>query len=111
MCVFQTYTFLVEGGLDDTNPAEYHPFYITDSSVGGFAQRSPQDQAEENIFAGVDFANYGNDGSRFPSPTAGTYCIGGFLGTFGQLSSKRSSFCRLLYRFLNELIFTTRNGA
>lgn len=27
----ETYTFVVEGGDKSTNPAKYHPFYITDS--------------------------------------------------------------------------------
>ncbi|KAH6948902.1 hypothetical protein HPB50_026879 [Hyalomma asiaticum] len=30
-----TYTFVVEGGVDPSNSARYHPFYITDSSKGG----------------------------------------------------------------------------
>lgn len=31
----KTYTFVVEGGVDPSNSARYHPFYITDSSKGG----------------------------------------------------------------------------
>ena len=31
----QTYTFIVYGGDDESNPAQYHPFYITDSVNGG----------------------------------------------------------------------------
>ena len=31
----QTYTFIVYGGDDETNLAQYHPFYITDSISGG----------------------------------------------------------------------------
>ena len=38
-----TYTFIVEGGTDTTNLARYHPFYITNSSVGGILRRSKED--------------------------------------------------------------------
>ena len=31
----RTYTFIVEGGSDSTDPGNYHPFYITDSIEGG----------------------------------------------------------------------------
>ena len=31
----QTYTFIVYGGDDPNNPAQYHPFYITNSPSGG----------------------------------------------------------------------------
>ena len=31
----QTYTFIVYGGDDPGNAAQYHPFYITDSMNGG----------------------------------------------------------------------------
>ena len=32
----QTYTFITEGGRDPNQPSRYHPFYITNSSRGGF---------------------------------------------------------------------------
>ncbi|XP_046667429.1 protein Skeletor, isoforms D/E-like [Homalodisca vitripennis] len=50
----KTYTFVVEGGLDPTVPAKYHPFYITDDPVGGFANKSPEEQKKVRIFAGVE---------------------------------------------------------
>ena len=31
----KSYTFIVSGGDDRNNEAEYHPFYITDSIMGG----------------------------------------------------------------------------
>ncbi|XP_046993641.1 protein Skeletor, isoforms B/C [Schistocerca americana] len=66
----QTYTFMVEGGNDRTNPARYHPFYITDSDEGGFGQKSEEDQKEQRVFAGV-----GYDAEGYPYPTAaGRYC-------------------------------------
>ncbi|XP_070165249.1 protein Skeletor, isoforms B/C [Polyergus mexicanus] len=66
----QTYTFIVEGGNDETNPARYHPFYITDSPEGGFGQKSEAKQMEEKVFAGVKY-----DSKGYPKPTAaGRYC-------------------------------------
>lgn len=86
----QTYTFLVEGGecarllpsncirardskggvpfagKDRTNPARYHPFYITDSPEGGYGQRSAEEQRRQKVFAGVD-----TDKEGYPYPTAG----------------------------------------
>ena len=32
----RTYRFIVEGGNDRSQPARYHPFYITSSERGGF---------------------------------------------------------------------------
>ncbi|XP_026828705.1 protein Skeletor, isoforms B/C isoform X2 [Ooceraea biroi] len=66
----QTYTFIVEGGNDSSNSARYHPFYITDSSEGGFGQKSESEQMEQTVFAGVNY-----DSKGFPYPTAaGRYC-------------------------------------
>lgn len=45
----QTYTFVVEGGNDKTNPARYHPFYITDSSEGGFGQKTEMEQKRQKV--------------------------------------------------------------
>lgn len=66
----QTYMFLVEGGNDKTNPARYHPFYITDSREGGFGQKSEADQKKQNVYAGVE---YDADGYAIPT-AAGRYC-------------------------------------
>lgn len=66
----KTYTFIVEGGDDQTNPAKYHPFYITDSSEGGYGQKTPKQQRQQRVFAGVS-----QDAEGFPYPTAaGRYC-------------------------------------
>ena len=35
-----TYTFIVEGGTDENDLSQYHPFYITDSISGGRVQNS-----------------------------------------------------------------------
>lgn len=66
----QTYTFVIEGGNDRTNPARYHPFYITDSSEGGFGQKSEAEQKKQRVFGGV---NYDSDG--YPYPTAGELLV------------------------------------
>ncbi|XP_049281488.1 protein Skeletor, isoforms B/C isoform X1 [Anopheles funestus] len=49
----KTYTFVVEGGLDPNVPAKYHPFYITDDSVGGYENQPEEDRKNVRIFAGV----------------------------------------------------------
>ncbi|XP_077992576.1 protein Skeletor, isoforms B/C-like [Glandiceps talaboti] len=59
------YTFIVEGGNDPTIPAKYHPFYITDDPIGGYAQQSAEDRKKVKVFAGVEFDDNGN-----PYPTA-----------------------------------------
>jgi len=61
----QTYTFSVEGGDKPSNAARYHPLYITDSEAGGYHQKTPEDQAREQVFAGVEF-----DSSGKPRPSA-----------------------------------------
>lgn len=66
----QTYTFLVEGGNDETQPARYHPFYISDSDEGGYGQKSQVKQSRQTVYAGVKFEDDG-----YPRPTAaGRYC-------------------------------------
>lgn len=49
----KTYTFVVEGGQDPSNPAKYHPFYITDDKEGGYQFKSPEDRSKVRVFAGV----------------------------------------------------------
>ena len=56
------YTFTVEAGNDPANSARRHPFYITDSSSGGYGQKTGAERMEETVYAGVD-----SDGQ----PTAG----------------------------------------
>lgn len=62
----KTYTFVVEGGDDRTNPAKFHPFYISDSPEGGFGQKKEEDQRKQRVFAGVAY-----DNEQYPYPTAG----------------------------------------
>ncbi|XP_071554169.1 protein Skeletor, isoforms B/C-like isoform X1 [Temnothorax nylanderi] len=66
----KTYTFIVEGGDDYTNPARYHPFYITDSPEGGLGQQTGNQIMNERVFAGVE-----RDSDGYFEPTAkGRYC-------------------------------------
>ena len=37
-----TYTFIVEAGNDPNDGPNYHPFYITDSEVGGILLDTPE---------------------------------------------------------------------
>lgn len=66
----RTYTFVVEGGDDKTQPARYHPFYITDSVEGGFGQSNDEQQSEETVYAGIE-----RDEDGYPYPTAGKLAI------------------------------------
>lgn len=50
----RTYTFVVEGGLDPEIPAKYHPFYITDDAVGGFAYKTAEEKAVSDLLLPVD---------------------------------------------------------
>lgn len=70
----KTYQFIVETGNDKTNTAKYHPFYITDSSEGGFGQKESAQQQRQSIYAGVDYDQYG-----FPVPTIGECKIYSFI--------------------------------
>lgn len=64
----KTYQFIVETGNDETNTAQYHPFYITNSSEGGFGQKTSAQQRRQGVYAGVEY-----DAEDFPIPTIGTY--------------------------------------
>lgn len=55
-------------GNDNRNPSRYHPFYITDSSEGGYGQKSEQERSKQKYFAGVR-----EDSGGYPFPTAGMW--------------------------------------
>lgn len=40
----QTYTFVVEGGLDPEIPAKYHPFYISNDPIGGYGYKTSEEK-------------------------------------------------------------------
>ena len=44
----RTYTFVVEAGNNPDDPANFHPFYITDSIHGSILFKSPEDQKVED---------------------------------------------------------------
>ncbi|XP_030759313.1 protein Skeletor, isoforms B/C [Sitophilus oryzae] len=66
----QTYIFVVETGEYNTNPARYHPLYITNSKEGAYGQLTGESRRNQEIYAGVDLDSEGR-----PRPTAvGRYC-------------------------------------
>ena len=44
--------FKVYGGNDASNSAKYHPFYITDSPIGGYDDKTAEEKAKTKIYAG-----------------------------------------------------------
>ncbi|XP_065354155.1 protein Skeletor, isoforms B/C isoform X2 [Calliphora vicina] len=66
----KTYEFFVEGGDNPSQPARYHPFYITDSPEGGIGQKTGLELTKQKAYAGVE---YDEDGSPIPT-AAGRYC-------------------------------------
>lgn len=48
-----TYRFVIEGGNDKTSAPRRHPFYLTDSSEGGFDFKTDEERMRERLFAGV----------------------------------------------------------
>lgn len=62
----ETYKFTVEGGDKSSQPARYHPFYITDSLEGGLGQATEGEQRRQRTYAGVEI-----DPDGYQVPTAG----------------------------------------
>ncbi|TRY81057.1 hypothetical protein TCAL_09448 [Tigriopus californicus] len=60
----KTYTFVIEGGLDPSQPAGYHPFYITDDPEGGYEFMTPEQRKKVTVFAGIEQSRLG------PKPVA-----------------------------------------
>ncbi|XP_078610306.1 protein Skeletor, isoforms B/C-like [Branchiostoma floridae x Branchiostoma japonicum] len=86
----QNYSFIVEGGDDPSQPARYHPFYITDDPIGGFVQKTAAEKQQVGVFAGVDDAGL---------PTAaGRYCE--YTSPGGDTSETSETFAEY-YRTLN----------
>ena len=42
----------VYGGDNNADTAKYHPFYITDDKIGGYAGKSQADKAKVKVLAG-----------------------------------------------------------
>ncbi|XP_064398528.1 protein Skeletor, isoforms B/C-like [Halichondria panicea] len=53
----QAYVFIVEAGNNPDNPANYHPFYITDDIHGSRVFKTPEEKMAETVFAGFDGDN------------------------------------------------------
>ncbi|VVC37406.1 DM13 domain,DOMON domain [Cinara cedri] len=56
----QTYTFVVEGGLDPEIPAKYHPFYISNDPIGGYGYKTAEEKENIQIYAGVSVSKLGD---------------------------------------------------
>ena len=56
-----TYTFSVSGGDDPAVSPEYHPFYLTDSLIGGYNNQEPSVRAQETVFGGIEVTNATDD--------------------------------------------------
>ncbi|CAN7992951.1 unnamed protein product [Ixodes hexagonus] len=61
----RTYTFRVEGGNNPHNARYYHPMYITDSPIGGYAKLTDEQKKSVKIYAGIQFDRRGR-----PQPSA-----------------------------------------
>ena len=48
----KTYTFVIEGGQDPSQPAAYHPFYITDNPEGGYEFMTAEQKRKVCLIAG-----------------------------------------------------------
>ena len=70
----ETYTFIIEGGDKSSQPAKYHPFYITDSPEGGAGQASDSEKRKQTIYAGVAY-----DTEGYQIPTAGQFRCSTFI--------------------------------
>lgn len=72
----KTYTFSVQGGVDDGTEKAFHPLYITDSAIGGYLGRTPAERGQETVYAGVADIVRDDDGSvtSFRATTTGPLC-------------------------------------
>ena len=48
------YTFTISGGNTPQSNSEYHPFYLTTSSDGGYVQLTAAQRANQTVFAGIE---------------------------------------------------------
>jgi hypothetical protein len=72
-----TYTFLISGGNTPGSNAEYHPFYLTTSASGGYAQISPAERAAQTVFAGIEITERDGNGDvvGFSSTLEAPICL------------------------------------
>ncbi|EDV91602.1 GH17979 [Drosophila grimshawi] len=95
-----TYEFLVEGGNDPSQPASYHPIYITDSPEGGLGQKTGLEARKQKAYAGVE---YDEDGNAIPT-AVGRYC------EWKHRTVDRSSEIETFEEYKDTLIFQCEDG-
>lgn len=49
-----TYTFRINGGDNQADDANYHPFYLTTNPVGGYLQQTPKERLKETPLLGIN---------------------------------------------------------
>lgn len=82
----QTYTFVVETGESTSDPARFHPIYITDSNEGAYDRLTLEKRMNQQVFAGIAY-----DSAGYPYPTAtGRYCEWTHRGT--DMSAESETF-------------------
>lgn len=70
----QTYTFRARGGFS-TATEDGHPFYITSSAAGGYADLTPQQRTNERVYAGIDVLEGNTTGVfEFNATAQGVLC-------------------------------------
>lgn len=70
----RTYTFRARGGFS-TATEDGHPFYITSSASGGYADLFPEQRASERVYAGIDVLDSNTTGVyEFNATAQGRLC-------------------------------------
>lgn len=72
----KTYTFRVQGGIENDAGEAFHPLYITDSAKGGYQGISPEQRAQQKVYAGVDDIVTDENGAvtEFKATATGALC-------------------------------------
>lgn len=72
-----TYTFTISGGNTPDSNSEYHPFYLSTSSVGGYVQLSPSERAQQKVLAGINVTERDSSGgvTKFVSTLEAPICL------------------------------------
>ncbi|XP_019624549.1 PREDICTED: protein Skeletor, isoforms B/C-like isoform X1 [Branchiostoma belcheri] len=88
------YTFIVEGGDNDTIPEQYHPFYITDDPIGGYTQKTEAEKQRVKVFAGVDENGMPTAAGRYCEYNSPTGDTSETSETFAEYKSTLQLNCR-----------------
>ena len=72
-----TYRFRVHGGNTPEANAEYHPFYITTSPLGGYSQLDGMERKLETTFAGIEDIVLDDSGlvMNYSAPLVAPICL------------------------------------